>query len=146
MLLLGSDVGLRGVWFLGQKHFPETDSSWQWDDAPLAEVRRVLDAYFLGEINVILPPLDLRGTAFQQKVWQALQAIPAGETRSYGDIAREIGAPTAVRAVGAAVGRNPVSILVPCHRVVGSSGKLTGYAGGLDRKTWLLAHEAGDLF
>ncbi len=146
MLLLGSGAGLRGVWFLGQKHFPKTDPSWRWDDAPLAQVRQTLDAYFLGEVDLKLPPLDLHGTAFQQKVWQALLAIPAGETRSYGDIAREIGAPTAVRAVGAAVGRNPVSILVPCHRVVGSSGKLTGYAGGLERKTWLLAHECGGLF
>lgn len=146
MLLLGSETGLRGIWFHGQKHFPETDTGWLWDDVPLAAARRALDAYFGGETDVVPPPLDLHGTTFQQKVWQALRTIPAGETRSYGEIARGIGTPSAVRAVGAAIGRNPVSILVPCHRVVGSGGKLTGYAGGLERKSWLLAHESGSQF
>jgi methylated-DNA-[protein]-cysteine S-methyltransferase len=87
-------------------------------------------------------PLDLQGTAFQRDVWQALLRIEAGATRSYGEIARELGVPSASRAVGSAVGRNPVSIIVPCHRVVGSSGALTGYAGGLERKTSLLRIEA----
>ena len=86
--------------------------------------------------------VDLHGTPFQKRVWQALNEIPAGKTYSYAEIARQIGAASAVRAVGSAIGRNPVSVIVPCHRVVGSNGKLTGYAGGLDRKAWLLAHEA----
>jgi methylated-DNA-[protein]-cysteine S-methyltransferase len=86
-------------------------------------------------------PLDLQGTAFQRAVWQALLAIPSGGTRSYGELARSLGVATAVRAVGAAVGRNPVSVIVPCHRVVGSDGALTGYAGGVDRKRALLALE-----
>ncbi len=143
MLLLGSQAGLRGVWFHGQKHFPETEPAWLWDGATLVAVRLALDAYFAGEPDVVLPPLDLLGTPFQQRVWTALRGIPAGQTRSYGEIAREIGAPSAVRAVGAAIGRNPVSILIPCHRVVGSGGNLTGYAGGLERKSWLLGHESG---
>ena len=87
-------------------------------------------------------PLDLHGTPFQKRVWQALNEIPAGKTYSYAEVARQIGAASAVRAVGTAIGRNPVSVIVPCHRVIGSNGKLTGYAGGLDRKAWLLAHEA----
>lgn len=142
ILLLASSRGLRGLWFHGQKYFPELDPEWLWDDAPLLSTRRALDAYFAGETGVVLPTLDLRGTVFQQKVWTALLAIPAGETRTYLEIAQDIAAPSAVRAVGAAVGRNPVSILIPCHRVIGSSGTLTGYAGGLDRKSWMLSHES----
>ena len=84
-----------------------------------------------------------RGTAFQQEVWDALRAIPAGETRSYGEVAAALGRPGASRAVGAATGRNPISIIVPCHRLVGASGAMTGYAGGVDRKRWLLDHERG---
>lgn len=142
MLLLATDAGLAGVYFHGQRYFPESNPAWHWDDAPLAATKRALDAYFAGKSMRTLPALDTRGTRFQQQVWQELCSIPAGETRSYGDIARRIGSPAAVRAVGAAIGRNPVSVLVPCHRVVGSGGKLTGYAGGLERKSWLLAHEA----
>ncbi|HAL40009.1 MAG TPA: cysteine methyltransferase, partial [Polaromonas sp.] len=98
--------------------------------------------YFAGQRNRFEVPLDLAcGTAFQQSVWQALLAIPYGRTASYGEVSRRIGKPTAVRAVGAAVGRNPVSIIVPCHRVMGANGSLTGYAGGLDRKTALLKLE-----
>ena len=86
-------------------------------------------------------PLSMRGTEFQQAVWAVLRTIPAGRTETYGEVARRIGRPAAVRAVGAAIGRNPVSIVVPCHRVVGAAGSLTGYAGGTDRKAWLLRHE-----
>lgn len=141
MLLLASESGLKGVYFQGQRYCPESDSAWQWDEAPFSATKHALEAYFTGETEVVIPPLDSQGTRFQQQVWQELRKIPSGRTCSYADIARGIGNPKAVRAVGAAIGRNPVSILVPCHRVVGTNGGLTGYAGGVDRKSWLLAHE-----
>ena len=103
-----------------------------------------LDTYFAGRLRGFDVPLDIRGTPFQRQVWVALAAIPYGETRSYGAIATAVGRPTASRAVGAAVGRNPLSIVVPCHRVVGISGGLTGFAGGLDVKRRLLALEDGE--
>jgi methylated-DNA-[protein]-cysteine S-methyltransferase len=112
------------------------------DPVHAAAVRQLVE-YFAGERTTFDLPLRPRGTPFQQAVWTTLLAIPAGETRSYVDIARAIGRPSAVRAVGAANGRNPLAIVVPCHRVIGASGALTGYAGGLDAKRWLLAHEAG---
>jgi methylated-DNA-[protein]-cysteine S-methyltransferase len=101
-----------------------------------------LSEYFAGERREFALPLAPRGTEFQRRVWQELREIPHGRTQSYGDIAAAIGRPTASRAVGAANGRNPISIVVPCHRVIGASGALTGYAGGMDRKRWLLNHEA----
>lgn len=101
-----------------------------------------LVAYFAGTLQLFAVPLDPRGTDFQKTVWAALRTIPFGETRSYADIARQVGRPTATRAVGAANGRNPISIIAPCHRVIGSNGALTGFAGGLAAKTWLLEHEA----
>ncbi len=107
----------------------------------LAAAVKQLDAYFAGSLHRFDLPLDPRGTAFQRSVWSALLEIPFGETRSYADVARAIGRPSAVRAVGAANGRNPLSIVAPCHRVVGSHGALTGFAGGLEVKHWLLAHE-----
>ena len=142
LLLARTTKGLAGVWFEGQKHHP----------APLAVVRRPddallrraadqLHAYFAGESVVFDIPLDLQGTPFQRSVWQALLAIPGGQTRSYGEIAKALGSADAVRAVGGAVGRNPVSVIVPCHRVIGSDGSLTGYAGGVDRKKALLELE-----
>ena len=111
--------------------------------APKA-VRDAVTAYFAGDVRA-LDRLTVRtgGTDFQREVWAALRAIPAGETRSYGQLAAAIGRPKAVRAVGLANGANPVGVIVPCHRVVGANGTLTGYAGGLERKRWLLAHEAG---
>lgn len=113
----------------------------------LVEAARQLRRYFAGELTLFDLPLDMRGTAFQTSVWAALLAIPYGETRSYGAIARAIGRPGASRAVGAANGRNPLSIVAPCHRVVGTSGHLTGFAGGLEAKAMLLALErrAGEL-
>ncbi|WP_375057086.1 methylated-DNA--[protein]-cysteine S-methyltransferase [Zobellella sp. DQSA1] len=102
-----------------------------------------LAAYFTGTLKHFELPLAPRGTLFQLQVWQALKAIPYGEHRSYKDIAESIGNPRAVRAVGLANGRNPVSIIIPCHRVIGANGKLVGYGGGLERKAWLLQHEAG---
>ena len=112
---------------------------------PTADARavtRLLDAYFAGEVGALDEiAVETGGTAFQRAVWAALRRIPVGSTTSYGELARAIGAPSAVRAVGAANGANPVSLIVPCHRVIGADGRLVGYGGGLDRKRWLLAHE-----
>jgi methylated-DNA-[protein]-cysteine S-methyltransferase len=107
----------------------------------LVETERQLDQYFAGKRKTFSIPLDMRGTRFQKNVWETLLAIPFGETRSYGQLAKQLGNTRATRAVGAANGRNPVSIIVPCHRVIGSSGKLTGFAGGLDAKAHLLSLE-----
>lgn len=105
-------------------------------------LRRALDAYFAGEVGALeTVPWEAAGTAFQRKVWQTLCTIPVGETLSYGQLAERIGRPTAMRAVGLANGSNPVALIVPCHRVIGSNGSLTGYGGGLPRKRWLLEHE-----
>lgn len=114
------------------------------DPTSLASLSEQLNAYLDGTLRTFSVPLDLRGTPFQLKVWNALLAIPYGEVRSYGEIARAIGRPSAVRAVGAANGANPVAIVVPCHRVIGSSGKLVGYGGGLDIKERLLRLERGE--
>jgi methylated-DNA-[protein]-cysteine S-methyltransferase len=107
----------------------------------LVETERQLREYFAGKRQEFNVPLDMKGTRFQKDVWEALLSIPFGETRSYGQLARQLGNPRATRAVGAANGRNPVSIIVPCHRVIGSSGKLTGFAGGLETKERLLSLE-----
>lgn len=115
--------------------------SWQQDGEALAPYLAEFDAYFAGRLQRFTLPLAANGTAFQQAVWQALCDIPYGETRSYGEIARVIGKPSASRAVGAANGRNPLSIIVPCHRVIGQNGSLTGYAGGLPIKQVLLRLE-----
>jgi methylated-DNA-[protein]-cysteine S-methyltransferase len=111
----------------------------------LALAQRQLEQYFARERREFELPLAPEGTAFQQRVWRALLAIPCGATRSYGEIARAIGRPAASRAVGAANGRNPIAIVVPCHRVIGSNGTLTGYGGGLPAKRWLLDHERSQL-
>ena len=110
----------------------------------LVKTEEQLDEYFSGRRKAFSIPLDMRGTPFQTQVWQALLAIPFGETRTYGQLARQLGNPAATRAVGAANGRNPVAIIAPCHRVIGSSGKLTGFAGGLDAKAHLLELERQD--
>ena len=107
----------------------------------VAETVRQLDQYFEGERTDFDLPLDPQGSPFQQQAWLALRTIPYGETVSYGEQARRLGDPNKARAVGAANGRNPISIVVPCHRVIGTSGKLVGFGGGLDAKAWLLAHE-----
>ena len=111
------------------------------DDPILAATEQQLNAYFAGTLTRFTVPLDFQGTDFQKSVWAALLTIPFGETRSYGEIARQIGRPSASRAVGAANGRNPISIIAPCHRVIGSSGALTGFAGGLEAKAYLLGME-----
>jgi len=113
-------------------------------DKVLDHARRELDQYFAGRLKVFTIPVAPRGTAFQQKVWAALQKIPYGVTRSYGQQAAAIGAPAASRAVGLANGRNPVAIIIPCHRVIGANGSLTGYGGGMERKQFLLGLEQGD--
>ncbi|RIX80227.1 methylated-DNA--[protein]-cysteine S-methyltransferase [Acidovorax cavernicola] len=143
--MAATDQGLAGVWFDQQRHWPDT-TGWQTkDDHPaLVEAAAQLRDYFAGRRTHFDMQLDLsHGTAFQQGVWQALLAIPAGETTTYGALSARVGNPAAVRAVGAAVGRNPISVIVPCHRVLGADGSLTGYAGGLERKTALLELETG---
>jgi len=113
----------------------------EWGQSP-APIRRAFENYFAGDIRALEKvPVAPVGTAFQRKVWAALQRIPAGETRSYGQMAAEIGEPAASRAVGLANGQNPIAIVIPCHRVIGADGSLTGFGGGLPRKRWLLSHE-----
>jgi methylated-DNA-[protein]-cysteine S-methyltransferase len=136
-------LGLSGIWFDGQKHLPPFND-WQVssNNPYLLEAQDSLQAYFDKQTKRFEIPLDLHaGTAFQQQVWLALLKIPYGRTVTYNQISQYIGAPNSVRAVAGAVGRNPLSIMVPCHRVIGSNGTLTGYAGGLDRKLALLTLE-----
>jgi methylated-DNA-[protein]-cysteine S-methyltransferase len=142
-LLLTSDGGaLTGLYMEPSRKSQSTDG-WVRDVsvAPLQETVRQLTEYFAGARREFDLPLRLQGTAFQQRVWRELTEIPFGETWSYGQLARRINKPSASRAVGLANGQNPVSIVVPCHRVIGADGSLTGYGGGLERKSWLLAHE-----
>jgi methylated-DNA-[protein]-cysteine S-methyltransferase len=144
--LVASDEGLVAI--LWQNDRPERVPLGDMADQPgqrvLVETERQLVEYFAGQRREFELPLDMRGTRFQKDVWEALLGIPCGETRSYGELAKQLGNPAASRAVGAANGRNPISIVVPCHRVIGSSGKLTGFAGGLDVKERLLALERGE--
>lgn len=143
--LLASRKGLAGLWFEDQRHRPaELESLWphQSEHPCLQQARQELDEYFRGQRRSFDLPLDWSlGTEFQQQVWQALCTIGHGQTRSYAQVAASLGRPQAARAVGLAVGRNRISIIVPCHRVLGSQGALTGYAGGLDRKRRLLTLE-----
>ncbi len=145
LTLVASDAGLVAI--LWPDDDPRMvrigDVADRGDHPVLLEAASQLAAYFSGERRDFDLPLDMRGTEFQRMVWAALLDIPYGETRSYGDIARTIGQPTASRAVGAANGRNPLSIVAPCHRVVGGSGALTGFAGGIETKRWLLNFERG---
>lgn len=135
----GNDERLRTI---QGRRFKKID--WQESETAPASVTRWLDAYFAGEVRALpMAAIEMTGSAFQKRVWQALIAIPCGECRSYGGLAAELGLPNAARAVARAIALNPVSIIVPCHRVIGSDGQLTGYAGGLERKQWLLDHEAG---
>ena len=136
---LACDAGLMGLWFDTQQHSPGTlhapvDDAQRW----IAQARDELDQYFAGRLRRFEVALAPQGTAFQEAVWRRLCAIECGDTVSYGRIARDLGSPQASRAVGAAVGRNPISVIVPCHRVIGENGTLTGYAGGLHRKQALL--------
>lgn len=145
MLVAAKQDALLGVWFEGQKYYPDL-SAWQLDsDCPLLQrAANQLHRYFEDpDFAGFDLPLAARGTPFQHSVWTALQRIPVGHTCTYGTLAKNLGRAKAVRAVGAAVGRNPWSLVVPCHRVVGANDALTGYAGGVKRKAWLLAWESG---
>jgi methylated-DNA-[protein]-cysteine S-methyltransferase len=139
LLLVGDEHGLQQLHMSPYRIEPE----WHNEPEPFAKATEQLEQYFAGERSDFELELDMRGTNFQQAVWSALLTIPYGETRSYGEIATQIGRPDRARAVGAANGSNPVSIIVPCHRVIGADGSLTGYGGGLERKRWLLDHESG---
>lgn len=143
MRLEANRRGICGIWFRGQRHEPVPPQSTSGPSVLLDDLAAWLQDYCSGQIRTARFPLDLRGTAFQCAVWQALAAIPAASTVRYGELASKLGQPRAVRAVAAAVGRNPLTLLLPCHRVVGADGALTGYAGGLGRKRALLDLEAG---
>jgi methylated-DNA-[protein]-cysteine S-methyltransferase len=141
--LAASEAGLRSIEFSPDHAIDGYKNAHQ---PLLSETERQLRAYFAGDLRDFDLPLDMVGTPFQQRVWRALLQIPYGRTRSYSEIARGIGAPSAVRAVGAANGANPIPIVVPCHRVIGAGGNLVGYGGGLPLKQRLLALESGGLF
>ena len=147
-LLLTSDgSALTGVYMALQKYGPQIGASWigREDICPFEEARQQIADYFAGKRLTFDLPFNAAGTAFQKRVWEELTRIPYGQTISYGELARRIGNPGASRAVGLANAHNPLSILVPCHRVIGASGKLTGYSGGTDRKNALLAFETSVL-
>lgn len=144
LLLTGDDTSLTRLYMQKQKYGTDVKPEWQRDEAAFKETTRQLEAYFAGELKQFDLPLAPAGTEFQQSVWRALQDIPYGETLSYGVLAQRLGSSKLTRAVGMANGRNPISIVIPCHRVIGADGSLTGYGGGVERKRWLLAHEASN--
>lgn len=143
LLLAGDGVRLSKVGFRNGKGRVAPHDDWRRDDDQFVEARTQLSAYFAGELRSFDLELMPVGSPFQLSVWQALTAIPYGATTSYGELANRIGRPSASRAVGAANGANPIPIIVPCHRVIGASGALTGFGGGIETKRWLLAHEQG---
>jgi methylated-DNA-[protein]-cysteine S-methyltransferase len=138
LTVVAEDGGLSGLYFEGHRRGPKPEELGTYRESGFEDVRRQLEEYFAGERTRFELPLAPRGNDFQQRVWRLLREIPFGETRSYGDLARELGDVSLAQAVGSANGRNPLSVIVPCHRVVGADGDLTGYAGGLDRKRFLL--------
>jgi methylated-DNA-[protein]-cysteine S-methyltransferase len=142
-LVLVGDGALTGLYVRGGRHEPSLPGHWRRDRAPFREAIEQLEQYLAGERSAFDLELRPAGTEFQRRVWDALLEIPFGATATYGEVAARIGRPGASRAVGLANGRNPISIVVPCHRVVGSTGSLTGYGGGLEVKRWLLDHESG---
>ncbi|MER6313920.1 methylated-DNA--[protein]-cysteine S-methyltransferase [Streptomyces sp. NPDC001581] len=147
LTLVATDGFLSGLYMTEQRHRPAEESFGERvaaTEEPFPEVVRQLAAYFAGELIEFDLPLRLEGTDFQRSVWEQLVRIPYGETWSYGELAARLGKPNASRAVGLANGKNPVGIIVPCHRVIGASGGMTGYGGGLDRKVRLLAFESGE--
>lgn len=143
LTLVADDGVLCGLYMTGQRHRPPEETFGTPDDTPFSEAREQLTAYFAGELKEFTLELRLHGTPFQRGVWDRLTRIPYGETRTYGQLADALGNAKASRAVGLANGRNPIGIIVPCHRVIGTTGGLTGYGGGLDRKRRLLDHERG---
>jgi methylated-DNA-[protein]-cysteine S-methyltransferase len=142
LLLVSDGDALTGLLMETRPHDRTVAATWKQDHGPFREVKRQLQAYFAGDLSQFDVSVGLEGTDFQQTVWAALRRLRFGERVSYGELARRIGRPGASRAVGTANGRNPVAIIVPCHRVVGAGDLLGGYGGGLDRKRWLLEHEA----
>jgi methylated-DNA-[protein]-cysteine S-methyltransferase len=142
LLLVGDGRALHGLHMQEGRTAVSVQPEWRPADEPFADVREQLSEYFSGERLDFELPLAPDGTAFQRRVWDALQEIPYGETTTYGELARRLGRPSASRAVGLANGRNPIAVIVPCHRVIGSDGSLTGYGGGLERKRFLLEREA----
>jgi methylated-DNA-[protein]-cysteine S-methyltransferase len=145
LLIAADDDGLRQLLFASGRSEVQPQPGWRKNATHLAEVVRQLRAYFAGKLRQFDLPLAPEGTLFQRRVWHELLRIPYGETISYGELARRIGNPNGSRAVGLANGANPISIVIPCHRVIGSNGQLTGYGGGLKTKEWLLALERGQL-
>ena len=143
LTLVAVDGVLSRMYMTDQRHRPPEETFGEPDPRPFGEAIRQLDAYFAGELTEFDLPLRLDGTEFQRRVWEQLRRIPYGETRTYGELAEALGSPGASRAVGLANGKNPVTIIVPCHRVIGAGGSLTGYGGGLSRKQRLLAFESG---
>lgn len=143
LTLVATDGVLSGLYMTGQRHRPTAETFGDRDDTPFGEAAAQLKAYFCCELKEFTLELHLDGTPFQRRVWEQLRRIPYGQTRSYGELAAALGNPGASRAVGLANGRNPIGIIVPCHRVVGANGRLTGYGGGLDRKKRLLDFESG---
>jgi methylated-DNA-[protein]-cysteine S-methyltransferase len=144
MLIISTADALVGLHFLGQKYFPRIDASWK-KNADVGSIRKTieqLDEYFAGTRNRFDLPLGPYGTLYQHAIWNAISTVPYGETITYGELARRAGHAGDARAAGAATGQNPIGIIVPCHRIIGANGKLTGYAGGLDKKRALLALEA----
>ncbi|MFI4862037.1 MAG: methylated-DNA--[protein]-cysteine S-methyltransferase [Phycisphaerales bacterium JB063] len=141
LLLVGDRGALCGLYFPNSKYPAKQRDDWQQDDKPFDEAKRQLDAYFAGDLQTFDLPLAPQGTDFQQRVWQQLRQIPYGQTISYGQLAQRTGDPNGSRAVGNANGKNPISIIVPCHRVIGANGRLTGFGGGLDTKRQLLELE-----
>ncbi len=142
LLLVSNGSALTGLYMLDHAGGPTPRTGWRHDERGFESLCAQLTQYFAGSLRQFDVVLSPAGTEFQQKVWQELRRIPYGETISYGELARRIGQPSASRAVGRGNGQNPISIIVPCHRVIGANGTLTGYGGGLDRKKWLLEHEA----
>jgi len=140
LLLVGDGARLSGLFMTNQRHHPVIESRTD-DGEAFPDAVEQLDEWFAGDRRDFDLALAPRGSTFQREVWDVLRRIPFGETTTYGDVAAQVGRPGSARAIGAAVGHNPIGIIVPCHRVVGASGALTGYAGGLDRKKWLLEHE-----
>ncbi|HEY1239287.1 MAG TPA: methylated-DNA--[protein]-cysteine S-methyltransferase [Bryobacteraceae bacterium] len=145
LLLAADESGLRALQFAEGRTPPHVETSWKHESRLVQEPMRQLRAFFAGELHRFDLPLAPQGTEFQRRVWDALLEIPFGETTSYGELARRLGNPTASRAVGLANGSNPIAIIIPCHRVIGSNGKLTGYGGGLPNKRWLLDFERNQL-
>ncbi len=134
--ITASSTGVQSVYFVDKIENPDNSNQWS------QQCKRELQAYFSAQLQHFSVPLDQNGTDFQKQVWEALLTVEYGKTASYLEIAQKINNPKAIRAVGSANGKNPLSIIVPCHRIIGSNGTLTGYAGGLERKSWLLQHES----